>query len=201
MSRQLAKTESGLRAANEALATKLKEIEELHRRLQEQSIRDPVTDLFNRRFLDEMIDHELACAKRDGYPLVVAMIDLDHFKQVNDTFGHKAGDAVLRALGDLLRAQVREGDVACRYGGEEFALLLPRMPLADASRRAEDWRAALEALVICHGALDIRVTMSAGLAAYPAHGASAGELIDAADKALYRAKANGRNRVETAPSR
>lgn len=196
INRRLAVADLSLRAANLTLTDKLEEIRELHLRLQEQAIRDPLTGLYNRRYLDETLERELARAKRDGYPISVAMIDLDHFKRVNDTYGHKAGDEVLRRLGALLHAQARDGDIPCRYGGEEFLLVLPRMPLEVARQRAEQWREAFSGQVTRHGDLDIHVTMSIGLATYPDHAANADALIDRADRALYKAKAAGRNRLE-----
>ena len=198
MNRRLKLTESRLRTVNETLNDKIREVTALHERLQEQAIRDPLTGLFNRRYLDETLDHELARAKRDGYALSLAMIDVDHFKTINDTYGHQAGDEVLKAIGALLLAQAREGDLACRYGGEEFVLVTPRMPLATARERAEQWRASFADLKIRHGELELSVTFSVGLATYPDHGASADSLMVSADQALYRAKALGRNRVEVA---
>ena len=198
INRRLADAEGNLRTANETLTGSLAEISELHLRLQQQAIRDPLTGLYNRRYLDEMLERELARAKRDGYPISLAMIDLDHFKQVNDTYGHTAGDEVLKALGTLLQAHAREGDIPCRYGGEEFVLVLPRMSLNVARQRGEQWREAFGAQKVRHGDLDICVTMSIGLATYPDHGATAESLIVSADRALYRAKAAGRNRLELA---
>lgn len=196
INRRLVSAESRLRTVNETLSSNLAEIRELHLRLQEQVIRDPLTGLYNRRYLDETLERELARARRDGYPITLAMIDLDHFKLVNDTYGHKAGDEVLKDLGALLEAQAREGDIPCRYGGEEFVLVFPRMTLDVARQRAEQWREAFAGRKTRHGELEIAVTMSVGLASYPEHGATAEALVECADQALYRAKAAGRNRVE-----
>lgn len=198
INRRLKLTEHQLRAANETLNDNIQEITALHGRLQEQAIRDPLTGLFNRRFLDETLDHELARAKRDGYALSVAMIDVDRFKAVNDTYGHQAGDEVLKMLGALLQSLAREGDIPCRYGGEEFMLVSPRMPPEPARQRADQWRIAFAASKIRHGDLEISVTLSIGLASYPEHAATAEGLIVKADQALYRAKEIGRNRVEVA---
>lgn len=198
MNRRLKQTESQLRTVNETLNDKIREVTALHGRLQEQAIRDPLTGLFNRRYLDETLDHELARAKRDGYALSLAMIDVDHFKAINDSYGHQAGDEVLKAIGALLLSQAREGDLACRYGGEEFVLVTPRMALATALERAEQWRASFAGQKIRHGELELSVTFSVGLATYPDHGATADSLLSSADQALYRAKALGRNRVEAA---
>ncbi len=198
INRRLAIADSKLRTANDALNQTLTEIQELHLRLQDQAIRDPVTGLYNRRYLDETLDRELARAKREGYPISVAMIDLDHFKQVNDTYGHKAGDEVLKTLGALLQAHAREADIPCRYGGEEFVLVLPRISPDVARQRADQWREAFAAQKTRHGDFEIGATMSIGLASFPHHGASAEDLLVKADQALYRAKAQGRNRVESA---
>ena len=198
VNRRLALADNSLRSANETLTDSLAEIRELHLRLKEQAIRDPLTGLYNRRYLDETLERELSRAKREGYPVSLTMIDLDHFKHVNDTYGHKAGDEVLITLSTLLQSQAREGDIPCRYGGEEFLLVLPRMSLEVASQRAEQWREAFGNMKTRHGELEISVTMSIGLAAYPDHGATAEDLIDSADQALYQAKAAGRNRLAIA---
>lgn len=123
------------------------------------------------------------------------MIDLDHFKHVNDTYGHRGGDEVLKALAALLLDSVRASDVACRYGGEEFLLLLPNMSAQHAVVRAEQWRAAFEAITVDYGAMSIKATLSIGVALYPGAGASVTELTRCADLALYQAKEQGRNRV------
>jgi len=198
INRRLVLAETQLRKANDTLVANLAEISQLHLRLQEQAMRDPVTGLYNRRYLDETLERELARAKRDGYVLSLAMIDLDHFKRVNDTYGHQAGDEVLQALGNLLHSHAREGDIPCRYGGEEFVLVSPHMPLDVARQRCEQWRAAFAEHRTLHGELEIAATMSVGIATYPDHATTADELIVRADQALYRAKAAGRNCVEIA---
>jgi diguanylate cyclase (GGDEF)-like protein len=184
-----------LQAANMRLRLQLDEIHLLQERLKEQAIRDPLTGLHNRRYLDETLPRELARAKREGYPLSVIMVDLDRFKQVNDTYGHPAGDEVIKALGVILKHGTREGDVACRYGGEEFVVALPRMDLEGARARADDWRLALAAHTISHGELSFNVTLSAGVAAYPDHGGEVDILVQCADLALYLSKHDGRDRV------
>ena len=184
-----------LQSANMQLRLQLDEIHQLQERLKEQAIRDPLTGLHNRRYLDETLPRELARAKREGYPLSVIMVDLDRFKQVNDTYGHPAGDEVIKALGTILKHGTREGDVACRYGGEEFVVALPRMDLEGARARADDWRLAIAAATISHGELSFNVTLSAGVAAYPDHGGEVDTLVQCADLALYLSKHDGRNRV------
>lgn len=188
------KMETALTEANRSLQERIAEIEELQTRLKEQVIRDPLTGLHNRRFFDESLSGELARARREVYPVSLLMIDIDHFKQVNDTYGHPAGDEVLKALSNLLRASCREGDVACRYGGEEFVMLLPRARLEDAHERAEQWRAAFAALVVRYGEFEIRETLSVGIAAFPRDAENGDTLLARADAALYAAKQTGRNR-------
>lgn len=184
-----------LQQVNEQLARQLQEIQELQSRLQEQAIRDALTGLFNRRYLDETLPRELSRAKRDGYPLALIMVDIDHFKQVNDTYGHSAGDEVIRSLGAILRRGAREGDIVCRYGGEEFIIALPRMNVEAALVRAEKWRMEVEAILVRHGDFDIRFTISAGASGYPDHATEHENLIECADLALYMSKNDGRNRV------
>ena len=125
--------EAQLRAANARLRQQLQEIEQLQGALQEQAIRDSLTGCFNRRYLDETLERELSRARREGYPLSLLILDLDLFKQINDSYGHLAGDEALRELASHLSADIRQEDVLCRYGGEEFVILMPRMPLAVAA--------------------------------------------------------------------
>ena len=164
--------------------------------LREQSIRDELTGLFNRRFMEETLDRELRRAKREGQQLGLIMIDLDHFKALNDGFGHAAGDVVLRAIGQFLQTAIRGGDVACRLGGEEFVLILPRAAPADTRRRAEVLREGVKHLKLDpSGAALPTVTISIGIATAPDHGETGDVLLRAADEALYKAKAAGRDRV------
>lgn len=187
--------EIALVQANKVLQARLVEIEELQTKLREQVIRDPLTGLFNRRYLEVTLERELANAQRDGTPISLAIMDIDHFKEFNDTYGHKAGDLMLQALAEMLRKQTRSGDVPCRYGGEEFLVVLPNASLEAARERAEQWRGSFEALRVYSGHELLQTTLSFGIAAYPQHGQSGDEVIQAADKALYAAKAAGRNCV------
>lgn len=187
--------EKALLEANEALRRQLDEIDTLHARLSEQANRDSLTGLYNRRYLDTTLERELARCKREGQPLSLMMIDLDHFKRVNDTYGHLGGDEMLKEVGTLLATHARAGDVACRYGGEEFTLLLPNMPLDVAAQRAEDIRSTFAATSVRFGSFAIRATLSVGIAVYPEHGKLPDELTRMADLALYRAKEEGRDRV------
>jgi diguanylate cyclase (GGDEF)-like protein/PAS domain S-box-containing protein len=172
------------------------EIQILQARLREQAIRDPLTGLFNRRYLDEVIMSEIARAERGQYTLSLVMCDLDHFKVVNDEFGHLAGDEVLRAFSRLLKQYSRGGDIICRYGGEEFLLVLPGMAREGAVDRAEQLRLAFAAALMSYNAKIIRATASFGIATFPEDGKDIEELIASADKALYMAKEAGRNNVK-----
>ncbi len=190
---QMRVTREKLRQSEQVLQQRLAEIEVLQAQLNEQAVRDPLTGLYNRRYLDTIVPHELARCERDFAPLCVMMMDIDHFKHVNDTYGHQGGDAVLKQLAGLLIDSVRASDVACRYGGEEFFLLLPNMPPNFALLRAEQWRASFEATTTMFNEQGIRATVSIGIACYPNDGGTPADLIRCADMALYRAKAQGRN--------
>ncbi len=190
--------EEALRRANELLQTQLDEIKILQAQLREQAIRDPLTQLFNRRFLQETLTRELACAEREECILAVILLDIDHFKQVNDAHGHQAGDLMLQALADLLRNNTRQMDVACRYGGEEFVVVMPGAPFDAALVRAEQLRAKFERLRIVSNSVTLQATISLGVAAFPQHGKTSDELLRVADDALYAAKAAGRNRAVAA---
>jgi diguanylate cyclase (GGDEF)-like protein/PAS domain S-box-containing protein len=168
---------------------------ELQAQLRDQATLDPLTGLFNRRYLDETSERELIRAKRSGQQIGFVMCDLDLFKAVNDAYGHLIGDEVLRVFADLLKRNTRGSDIACRYGGEEFLLLLPEVTPDLAYQRAEQLRTALEATLITSGTTVIHVTASFGVATFPEHGSTIDELIRAADEALYIAKNAGRNRV------
>ncbi|QQS53481.1 MAG: PAS domain S-box protein [Candidatus Competibacteraceae bacterium] len=165
--------------------------------LREQAIRDPLTGLFNRRYLDETLPRELSRCQRGGEPLTVAMLDLDHFKHFNDNYGHEAGDVVLRAVGGLLRQSLRGGDIACRYGGEELVLILSGATLADTRARLEKLRRAVMQLhPSFRGSGELpAITVSVGLAVARSDETDAAALLGRADAALYRAKEQGRNRV------
>lgn len=171
----------------------------LRETLQHQSIRDPLTGLFNRRYLEESLDRELHRAHRKQQSLGVIMLDIDHFKRFNDTFGHEAGDAVLREVGLFLRNSVRDSDIACRYGGEELTLVLPETSLENTQARAEKIRLGIKHLNVQHRNQSLgTVTASLGVACFPQQGFQGSNLIQAADNALYIAKANGRDRVVVA---
>lgn len=156
---------------------------------------DALTGLPNRRHADEVLERLLAAARRTRRPLAVVLFDLDHFKAINDNFGHSIGDEALRATASATRELLRGSDHAARFGGEEFLLLLPETSADDALIVAEKLRAQIAELEV--EGLDREVTASFGVAAYPDHEATADRLIEAADAALYRAKAAGRNRVKS----
>lgn len=164
--------------------------------LRTQSIRDPLTGLYNRRYLEESLTRELARCDRVNKPLAVLMVDLDHFKRFNDTHGHDGGDALLTHAGRLLQAHCRAEDIACRFGGEEFTVILPEVDAERAGQRAEQIRSAIEALTVHHLRERLSsVTASIGVATFPDSSREAGELLRRADAALYDAKKQGRNRV------
>ncbi len=161
-----------------------------------QSSRDPLTDLYNRRFMEESLYRELRRATREGGNVGVLMIDLDHLKELNDAFGHAAGDAALRTIGELLRSAIRVEDIASRFGGDEFVVILPGASLGDTRQRAETLREAVRSIVGGSStSLFPTITMSVGIAMFPDHGETSEELLAAADRALYRAKVAGRDRV------
>ncbi len=195
---QIKNIESALRETNSELLRKIEENESLQAQLKEQAIRDPLTGLYNRRFLEETLAHELLKSERSKEPMCLVIIDLDRFKNINDTYGHDVGDLFLMALADLLEKRTRKGDVACRFGGEEFIIVMPGAPLEAAVARINAFREEFAAMKIKAAGADIAVTFSAGLAGYPMHGLDDKSLIAAADKALYAAKETGRNRLVVA---
>jgi diguanylate cyclase (GGDEF)-like protein/PAS domain S-box-containing protein len=177
----------------EAMALALANLK-LRETLRDQAIRDGLTGLFNRRYLEETLEREVSRSKRQESPLAVIMLDLDHFKEYNDTYGHNAGDELLMSLGKLIKGQVRREDIACRYGGEEFLLIMPETPLKIAMNRVDELNRSVKNLHTQNPSLK-PITISAGVAIFPDHGDSGKELIQAADAALYQAKAKGRDRL------
>ncbi|MGZ4960730.1 MAG: diguanylate cyclase [Methylomonas sp.] len=173
-----------------------REVMALQAQLQEQAIHDPLTGLYNRLFLIDNLERELSQAKRAGCEVSVIMTDIDHFKAVNDDYGHLAGDEVLRHFARIMKTHARCSDMACRYGGEEFFLVLPDTPLDVARERAEQLRQAVAEQIPQFENRDIHITASFGVATFPLdRGISAIDLIGEADAALYQAKNSGRNRV------
>jgi diguanylate cyclase (GGDEF)-like protein/PAS domain S-box-containing protein len=187
--------EEALGKANEGLKARLAEIGMLQEQLRERAIRDPLTTLYNRRYLEEMLDKELAKAERKSYPVSLIMMDIDNFKSINDTYGHEAGDQVLRSLASFILTCIRLSDTACRIGGDEFVIVMPEAAIGLAYERGEKLRLGVEKRPMAEAGMTGRLTISAGISVFPAHGASMEELLRSADQALYLAKSQGRNRV------
>jgi diguanylate cyclase (GGDEF)-like protein len=177
------------------IENQLRQIEDLQASLKDQAIRDALTGAYNLRYLQETLPRELARAARDTKPLSLVMIDVDDFKNLNDTYGHPAGDAVLQRLCAVLSNYTREGDIITRYGGDEFLVVLTAVDEHTAHQRAETWRTVFEASPVEYGGECLHSSISLGIAAFPAHAATADQLIRMADLALYRAKSDGRNRT------
>ncbi|HPU93882.1 MAG TPA: diguanylate cyclase [Candidatus Saccharicenans sp.] len=168
----------------------------LRESLRQQSIRDPLTGIFNRRYLEETLQREFARARRLNQPLSIIMFDIDHFKAVNDSYGHEAGDVVLQSIARELQSVVRTEDIVCRFGGEEFVVVMPGMDFKKAAARASLILQAVRNLELLVGETKlIKITMSAGVASFPSHGKTPAEVLQAADQALFRAKKLGRDRV------
>jgi diguanylate cyclase (GGDEF)-like protein/PAS domain S-box-containing protein len=184
-----------VRTMSERLALTLADMK-LREALRAQSICDPLTGWYNRRHMEESLERDIRRASRSNRPLALLMFDVDHFKEFNDSFGHEAGDVTLQNLCQMLKALIRGEDVACRYGGDEFVLILPDSSAELAAQRAENMRAAVGREEMHHqGRLLKPMTLSFGIASYPADGRTSHELLRAADTALYRAKTEGRDRV------
>ncbi len=191
----LSQARKQLREREDALKRQLEEIQSLQTKLREQAARDPLTGLYNRRYFETSFERETARCRREGLPVSLVMLDIDHFKLINDSHGHAVGDAVLRTLAGLLLAEVRESDIACRFGGEEFLLFLPGLQEQAALERARQLCLAFsEGTLQMDGKL-VRASLSAGVATWPAPPSRPEELVKCADAALYRAKNAGRNRV------
>ena len=187
--------ENDLKYANEALIKQLDEINKLRDELEQQAIRDPLTNAFNRRYLSEFLDKEIARAEREHTPVTVVIMDVDNFKQYNDNYGHKCGDVVLQTITKFLIDHSRRGDVVFRYGGEEFVILMPNVSHEIGFERAEMWRQDFSESEIEFEDIKLLATFSAGVAAFPQHGTTGDAILQAADKALYRSKDAGKNRV------
>ncbi len=175
------------------LAEARAQVQALTTRLQQEQIRDPLTGLYTRRYLNETLERELRRADREQIALSVALIDIDQLEQVNWQFGRALGDVVLQHLTGLISRQVRGGDIFCRYGGDELLLLLPRVGPDTVLQRAEQWRSAVAQTIIRPGTLDLQVTISIGVAAFPRDARNAIELLHRAGEALFAAKAAGGN--------
>lgn len=185
---------------SERLRRDRERVRELRSELARRAVTDSLTDLRNRRYFDSFLESELARVRRYGGECALVLLDLDDFKNYNDTLGHRAGDRLLRGLAELLQAEVREGDLLARYGGEEFAVVMVNTDRQSAREGAERIRRRVEEHSFPDGDVQPRgrVTVSLGVAAAPADGESADRLLERADQALYRAKATGKNRVHVA---
>ena len=192
-------TNDQLDAANASLKYTNDQLDAANASLRDLALRDPLTGLLNRRYVDETLDMDIRRSQRSGLPIGVLLIDLDYFKQVNDTYGHDAGDAVLQAVAALLEDQVRSGDIVSRYGGEEFLMILPGIPYPPLAQRAERICAAVRSMQVQHAGQDLgQRSCSIGVAVYPDHGLTGERVIKVADEALYQAKAAGRNQIVVA---
>lgn len=187
--------ENDLKYANESLKNQLIEINALRAELQEQAIRDPLTNAFNRRYFSEFLEKEILRAEREQTPVTIVIMDVDNFKHFNDSYGHKCGDEVLKLITKFLDEHSRRGDVVCRYGGEEFVILMPNVSLETGLERAEMWRQDFSETPIEYEGLQLLATFSAGVATFPEHGSTGEAILQAADKALLHSKDTGKNRV------
>ncbi|MCX7608313.1 MAG: diguanylate cyclase [Anaerolineales bacterium] len=192
------RNEMALKVANTKLRSQLERIKALQAQLREQAIRDPLTGLYNRRFLEETLQREFALARRHGTPISLLMLDIDNFKQFNDTYGHDAGDFLLKELALLLQKEVRSSDICCRYGGEEFVVIMPGAALKQGLARAQRLRQRFEEKRFPFLGKELHATLSIGVACYPKHGTTWEQVIQDADQALYKAKSAGKNCIRSA---
>lgn len=190
--------ETELRNMNETLQSQLEELQELQMQLQEQAIRDPLTQLYNRRYLNEVLPAELSRARREKLSLGLMMIDIDHFKQINDTYGHKTGDEALQTLAQIIQTNLRVHDIVCRFGGEEFLCVLPGINVASMISRAEALREEIAQTPVLSLHPQVRITVSIGIALMPEESKDISYVLKQADQALYEAKNSGRNCVRAA---
>lgn len=187
-----------LKTANRDLKRSLKQIVLLKDKLQEQAIRDPLTNLHNRRFLDDILIREMARARRQGVPVSFLLLDVDNFKLINDTYSHSMGDVALKVISGILLANARVTDIACRYGGDEFLVVMPGADADTCRARAEDFRTQIGRARIVSGRDESSITVSIGVSSVPANGATADDGLAAADHALHHAKERGRNGIAIA---
>jgi len=189
------KTEVELRDANQLLQLQIERVELLQEQLKELAVRDSLTELFNRRYLQEMLEVEFARSKRAETSTAILMMDSDQLKEINDKYGHKAGDDFLVHIANVIRASIRAGDIACRYGGDEFVMVMSNVTEDTAFERAEKLRKSIDSHHIDLRNKKVSISVSIGVAMYPVHGTSGVELLQKADQALYLAKQMGKNRV------
>ena len=188
--------ETALQHANIQLQVQMNELSKLDDQLREQNIHDPLTQLYNRLYLDEALAQQVTLALHSGHPLGILMIDIDHFKNINDTYGHEAGDETLQTIANFLISRLRTSDIVCRYGGEEIICIMPHSAPRVTLRRAGQLRRGLASLQIITAHPEAHITASIGVAILPEHGKDANTLLKAADLAMYAAKNAGRNCVQ-----
>jgi len=193
--KELLEAQEKLNLANNELKAQLTEITELEQKMHELAIHDALTGLYNRHYLSERLDAEISHALRKNYPIAFLLMDLDHFKSINDTYGHQAGDLTLIAAAHAIRTHIRQSDIVCRYGGEEFMIIMPEIGMEDALQRAEYFRKCIDELRIEHESRSIHITASVGIAVYPIQGTDGDKILSMADTAMYQAKQAGRNNV------
>jgi diguanylate cyclase (GGDEF)-like protein len=179
----------------ERVRQRTQELQEMQEKLREQSIRDALTGLYNRHYLRERLDAEFSRALRKKHPIAFLLMDLDHFKEINDTYGHQAGDQALVAVSNVIASHTRQSDIACRYGGEEFMVIMPEVGLDNAQQRAEYFRKSIADLEIESNGKVIRLTISIGIAIFLTHATDSDKILSMADEAMYKAKQSGRNKI------
>jgi len=187
--------EEDIRHANEKLIVQLAKINDLQAHLRDQAEHDSLTKLFNRHLLNDTLEREISRTNHSDDPFSLLMIDVDHFKKLNDAHGHQAGDAILKAIGEFLSKKIRKMDSAFRYGGEEFLIVMSQIDQEKASERADDLRNEIASLQVPYRDKALRVTVSIGVACYPFHAQTIDDLLQTVDNAMYQAKKGGRNRV------
>jgi diguanylate cyclase (GGDEF)-like protein len=192
---ELEEAQKNLHLANAGLKTQLDEITELEKAVRELAVHDALTGLYNRHYLSDRLKAEINRAQHGNHQIAFLLMDIDHFKHVNDTFGHQSGDLILKQVGKIITSNTRQSDIACRYGGEEFMLVMSKIDLPEVLERAEYFRKTIEDISAETDGREIRITVSIGVAIYPLHGADQDQILSCADAALYQAKNAGRNQV------
>lgn len=192
---ELEESQNRLNLVNQELMAQLEAVTELEKEVRELAIHDALTGLYNRHYLSERLEGEYSRAERASRPISFLLMDIDHFKDINDTFGHQAGDYALKTIAQIIMSQIRKSDIACRFGGEEFMIILPDTGVESAVQKADSFRQSISDRVYEFGGRQFSVTISIGIAVYPVHGTGNDQILSKADAALYEAKKTGRNRV------